>query len=60
MTIGPLDEPVPETESEYGGDGKTGWADDLGQSKGRVLTAGERAAKLRRDADIAAGRREPD
>ncbi|MGH8825140.1 MAG: hypothetical protein ACRDVN_11755 [Jiangellaceae bacterium] len=39
---------MPETESEFGGDGRTGWAGDLGQSKGRVLTGGERAALLRR------------
>ena len=56
MTIGPLDEPAPETESEFGGDGRTGWAHDLGQSKGRQLTGGELAAEVRRDADIAAGR----
>jgi hypothetical protein len=56
MTIGPLDEPIPETESEFGGDGRTGWTNDLGRAKGRQPTGGELAAEVRRNADIAAGR----
>ena len=50
-TFGPLD--VPATgESEFAGDGKYGWekSDDLGRSKGRVLSGGEEAALLRREA----------
>lgn len=35
--------------SEYGGEG-IGWAEDLGVSRGRVLSAGEKAA-LERAAD---------
>jgi hypothetical protein len=52
MTFGPVDEPMRLPPSEYGGDGEYGWAtsDDLGESKGRVLSGGERAAVLRRDA----------
>ena len=47
--VGPLDESRKLGPSEFDDD-DLGWAGrgDLGQSKGRVLTGGERAAVLRR------------
>jgi hypothetical protein len=51
FAMGWLDAPVGVGESEFGGDDSTGWAGDLGVAQGRQPTAGELAAKLRRDGD---------
>jgi hypothetical protein len=51
MNFGPLDEPTTLGPSEYDDD-DIGWAGrgDLGASKRRVLSAGEEAALLRKQA----------
>jgi hypothetical protein len=61
MSFGPLDEDARLGPSEFDDD-DLAWAGkgDLGVSKGRKPTGGELAAEVRRNADIAAGRREPD
>jgi len=55
MTVGPLDEPAPVGESEYGGDSSVGWTGDLGVAKGHELTAAEKAVMRKPPVDDLSG-----